>query len=52
MCEKKKPSPKKAFSNLAKPMPLSRKIYLTLVNNVEKVLKGKTCCGHHGQPGC
>lgn len=52
MCEKKKPDPRKAFDNLTKPMSLRKKISLLLANNIEKILKRKTCCGHHGEPGC
>lgn len=53
MCDKKeKPDVKKAVGNLAKPMPLTRKLTLLLKNNARKVRHLKTCCGHPGEPGC
>jgi hypothetical protein len=53
MCAKKqKPKAKDVVGNLAKPMPLARKISLLLKNNTYKLLNFKSCCGHPGEPGC
>ena len=52
MCEKNKPRPDKAVANLTRPMPLHRKLYLVMANNLKKIRKRQTCCGNHGQPGC
>ncbi len=46
------PSLKAAFTNLSAPMPLRRKLYLLLRNNIIKLRKGRSCCGHPGEPGC
>lgn len=40
------------FTNMSVPMPLHRKLYLVLRNNMLKLRKGRTCCGHPGEPGC
>ena len=40
------------FTNLSAPMPLHRKIYLLFRNNFIKLSKGRSCCGHPGEPGC
>lgn len=40
------------FTNMKVKMPLHKKIYLVFRNNMIKVVKRQSCCGHHGQPGC
>jgi len=53
MCaKKKKPTVKDAVSNLAKPMPLSKKLSMFVKNNSYKRLNLKNCCGHPGETGC
>jgi hypothetical protein len=53
MCaEKKKPSVKEAVSNLAKPMPLAKKLSLLVKNSTVKLVRLQNCCGHPGEPGC
>jgi hypothetical protein len=53
MCAKnKKPTVKDTVSNLAKPMPLTKKLSLFIKNNTYKLLNFKNCCGHPGEPGC
>ncbi len=45
--------PTSAFlKNMAAPMPLRRKLYLTLRNVLLKMARRQTCCGHPGEPGC
>lgn len=52
MCDTKSPDPKKAVKNLTQPMGLRKKISLFLANNLSKLRKRQTCCGHYGEPGC
>ena len=52
MCEEKKPNLKDVLNNLRQPMPVSRKILSLFKNNMLKVVRRQTCCGHPGQPGC
>lgn len=33
-------------------LPFSRKLRLAMRNNLIKLKKGQSCCGHHGEPGC
>jgi hypothetical protein len=40
------------FTNMSVKMPLHKKFYLVLRNNTIKIVKGQSCCGHHGEPGC
>jgi len=40
------------FGNMSTPMPLYRKIYLVFRNNLIKLVKRQSCCGHPGEPGC
>jgi hypothetical protein len=40
------------FTNLRAPMPLHRKLRLLFRNNYIKISKGRSCCGHPGEPGC
>jgi len=40
------------FSNMSAPMPFYRKIYLVFRNSPIKLVKGQSCCGHPGEPGC
>jgi len=40
------------FTNMSVPMPLHRKLYLIFRNNMIKIMKGQSCCGHPGEPGC
>lgn len=46
------PSSRAFFTNMSVPMPLHRKLYLVFRNNLIKVVKHQSCCGHHGEPGC
>jgi hypothetical protein len=32
--------------------PTTTKLAMALRNNAIKVLTARTCCGHHGEPGC
>lgn len=47
-----RPSFRAVFTNLQTPMPLHRKIYLLVRNNLKKIFTASTCCGHPGEPGC
>jgi hypothetical protein len=40
------------FTNMQVPMPLHRKLYLVFRNNLIKIVKRQSCCGHPGEPGC
>jgi predicted DCC family thiol-disulfide oxidoreductase YuxK len=46
------PSAKAFFTNMRAPMPLRRKLYLVVRNNLTKMRKRQDCCGHPGEPGC
>ncbi|HEY33509.1 MAG TPA: hypothetical protein G4O10_10455 [Dehalococcoidia bacterium] len=46
------PRARAIFTNMSVPMPLYRKLYLVLRNNLIKVWKRQGCCGHPGEPGC
>jgi hypothetical protein len=46
------PSARAIFTNMKVPMPLHRKLYLVLRNNLIKLRKRQGCCGHFGEPGC
>ena len=46
------PSLKAFFTNMKVDMPLRRKLYLLLRNNLIKAWRGQGCCGHPGEPGC
>ncbi len=46
------PSLKDIFTNMSVPMPWYRKLYLVFRNNMIKIVKRQSCCGHHGEPGC
>jgi hypothetical protein len=52
MCASGRPDIKTVFNNLKQPIPIKRKIYLFLKNNLIKIIKLKSCCGHPGEPGC
>ena len=52
MCSEKKPNLKDAVENLRQPMPLTHKVGSILKNNLLKIVRRQSCCGHHGQPGC
>lgn len=40
------------FTNLDQPMQLGKKIRLLVRNMSIRIVRGKFCCGHHGEPGC
>ena len=40
------------LANLRQPMPLRRKLWLVLSNNVIKIKTRRNCCGNYGEPGC
>jgi len=40
------------FTNMSARMPLRRKLYLVFRNNMIKLIKHQSCCGHPGEPGC
>jgi len=46
------PSLRAFFTNMSAPIPLRRKLYLVFRNNLIKILKRQSCCGHPGEPGC
>ena len=48
----KGPDPAAAWRNLQVPMPLGRKIRLTVRNTAIKIKTHQQCCGHPGEPGC
>jgi hypothetical protein len=56
MCEKdgrrKRPSPRAFFTNLQVDMPWTEKAKLLVRNNLIKITRGQSCCGHPGEPGC
>lgn len=52
MCSNETSTVPPFIANLRKPMPLGRKIRLTLRNTGRKLFRLKTCCGHPGEPGC
>jgi hypothetical protein len=45
-------SPGAFFLNLRQPMPLRRKVRLTVRNEWTKFSTLAPCCGHPGEPGC
>ncbi|OPY03381.1 MAG: hypothetical protein A4E61_01124 [Syntrophorhabdus sp. PtaB.Bin184] len=47
-----RPSVRMFLTNLHVRMPLHRKIWLVLRNNMKKILTGSSCCCHPGEPGC
>lgn len=52
MANDRKPEPKAFFENLKGPMTVHKKLFLFLKNNARKMVTAKSCCGHHGEPGC
>ncbi len=40
------------ITNMSVTMPFHRKAYLLFRNNLVKIVKRQSCCGHHGEPGC
>jgi hypothetical protein len=46
------PSLRSAFTNMSVPMPLHLKLRLLVRNNLIKIAKRQSCCGHPGEPGC
>ena len=46
------PSIKSFFTNMSVPMPLHVKLRLLVRNNLIKIARRQSCCGHPGQPGC
>ncbi|MFO8033079.1 MAG: hypothetical protein R6U22_11095 [Desulfohalobiaceae bacterium] len=52
MCHKEKPNWKEFLHNLRQPMPFYQKAGLYLRNNLLKLIRLRSCCGNHGQPGC
>jgi hypothetical protein len=46
------PDFKDFFTNMQAPMPFHKKLYLVFRNNLIKIAKGQSCCGHPGEPGC
>jgi len=46
------PDIKAFFKNFSVKMPLHKKIYLFLKNNLIKIKERQTCCGNYGEPGC
>ena len=41
-----------AIANWQQPVPLPRKLLMTLRNLAIRGVKRQACCGHHGEPGC
>jgi hypothetical protein len=52
MCATEHPNVKAVIDNLKKPMPLVKRISLTLKNSVIKIVRFQNCCGHPGESGC
>ncbi len=52
MCAEDTPDMSAAVRNLKQPMPLGRKLRLIARNNARKIIRGRSCCGNHGEPGC
>ncbi len=50
--EKNKPTMGDFFANLLTPLPTAEKIRLFIKNNLIKLIKRQSCCGHPGEPGC
>ncbi|MEW5801259.1 MAG: hypothetical protein AB1847_04045 [bacterium] len=48
----KRPSPRAFFTNLQVDMPWKEKAKLLVRNNLIKITRGQSCCGHPGEPGC
>jgi hypothetical protein len=48
----KHPDLRAFLTNLNVDMPLKKKIWLLLRNNLKKILTMSSCCGHPGEPGC
>jgi hypothetical protein len=46
------PSLKAFFTNMSVKMPFYKKLYLVFRNNMTKIIKRQSCCGHLGEPGC
>jgi hypothetical protein len=40
------------FTNMSVRMPIHKKLYLVFRNNMIKIVKRQSCCGHPGKPGC
>jgi len=47
-----RPDPRAFLTNLKVDMPLPKKIWLVLRNNLKKIITMSSCCGHPGEPGC
>jgi hypothetical protein len=52
MCDSERPEVKAIIDNLRIPMPIGRKIRFFVRNNILKIVRMKSCCGHPGEPGC
>ena len=46
------PNRRAFLTNMKAPMPFHRKVYLVFRNNIIKIIKRQSCCGHNGEPGC
>jgi hypothetical protein len=46
------PDPKAFVNNLRSTMPVWKKAWLIVRNNVKKIVTLSSCCGHPGEPGC
>ncbi len=46
------PSLRAVFTNMKGPMPLQKKLQLVVRNNMIKIRRRQSCCGHLGEPGC
>jgi hypothetical protein len=44
------PSLRAFFTNMSVPMPLHRKVPLVFRNNLIKIVRRQSCCGHPGGP--
>jgi hypothetical protein len=47
-----KPSDEAFLRNLRQPVPAGRKVVLVVKNAALKVVRLRSCCGNHGEPGC
>jgi hypothetical protein len=47
-----RPSSGQFVHNMQQPIPLGEKLRLLVRNMKIRVVTGKQCCGHPGEPGC
>lgn len=50
--EQWKQSIRNFIHNWRKPIPFATKCKMLIRNEMIKLVRRETCCGHHGEPGC